>query len=58
MKIGMVTDFIGHFSFTEMLDTTQRLGVKGVEFNAATGRLRHILTSSNCWVVQLSVVNF
>jgi sugar phosphate isomerase/epimerase len=29
MKIGMVTDFIGHLSFTEMLDTTQRLGVNG-----------------------------
>ena len=35
MKIGMVTDSLGHLSFDEMLDTTARLGVKGVEFNAA-----------------------
>ncbi len=32
MKIGMVTDSLGHLSFTEMLDTAARLGV---EFNAA-----------------------
>jgi sugar phosphate isomerase/epimerase len=35
MKIGMVTDSLGHLSFTEMLDTAARLGVRGVEFNAA-----------------------
>ena len=35
MKIGMVTDSLGHLSFTEMLDTAARLGVQGVEFNAA-----------------------
>jgi sugar phosphate isomerase/epimerase len=35
MKIGMVTDSFGHLSFDDMLDTAARLGVKGVEFNAA-----------------------
>ncbi len=35
MKIGMVTDSLAHLSFDEMLDTAARLGVKGVEFNAA-----------------------
>jgi sugar phosphate isomerase/epimerase len=35
MKIGMVTDSLGHLSFHDMLDTAARLGVKGVEFNAA-----------------------
>jgi sugar phosphate isomerase/epimerase len=35
MKIGMVTDSLGHLSFTEMLDTAASLGIKGVEFNAA-----------------------
>jgi sugar phosphate isomerase/epimerase len=35
MKIGMVTDSLGHLSFTEMLDTAARLGIQGVEFNAA-----------------------
>jgi sugar phosphate isomerase/epimerase len=35
MKIGMVTDSLGHLSFDEMLDAAARLGIKGVEFNAA-----------------------
>lgn len=35
MKIGMVTDSLGHLSFREMLDVAARMGVKGVEFNAA-----------------------
>ncbi len=35
MKIGMVTDSLGHLSFDDMLDTAAQLGVKGVEFNAA-----------------------
>jgi sugar phosphate isomerase/epimerase len=35
MKIGMVTDSLGHLSFDDMLDTAARLGIKGVEFNAA-----------------------
>jgi sugar phosphate isomerase/epimerase len=35
MKIGMVTDSLGHLSFVDMLDTAQRYGVVGVEFNAA-----------------------
>jgi sugar phosphate isomerase/epimerase len=35
MKIGMVTDSLGHLSFDEMLDTAARLGIQGVEFNAA-----------------------
>jgi sugar phosphate isomerase/epimerase len=35
MKIGMVTDSLGHLSLDEMLDTTARLGIQGVEFNAA-----------------------
>ena len=35
MKIGMVTDSLGHLSLNDMLDTAARLGIKGVEFNAA-----------------------
>ncbi len=35
MKIGMVTDSLGHLSFDEMLDTAAKLGIQGVEFNAA-----------------------
>jgi sugar phosphate isomerase/epimerase len=35
MKIGMVTDSLGHFSFDAMLDTAAKLGIRGVEFNAA-----------------------
>jgi sugar phosphate isomerase/epimerase len=35
MKIGMVTDSLGHLSLDDMLDTAARLGIKGVEFNAA-----------------------
>jgi len=35
MKIGMVTDSLGHLPFADMLDTARRLGVQGVEFNAA-----------------------
>jgi sugar phosphate isomerase/epimerase len=35
MKIGMVTDSLGHLSFEDMLDTVTRFGIKGVEFNAA-----------------------
>lgn len=35
MKIGMVTDSLGHLSFDDMLDTAAQLGVKGLEFNAA-----------------------
>ena len=34
MKIGMVSDSLGHLSFGEMLDTAKRLGVEGVELNA------------------------
>jgi sugar phosphate isomerase/epimerase len=35
MKVGMVTDSLGHLSLDDMLDTAARLGIKGVEFNAA-----------------------
>jgi sugar phosphate isomerase/epimerase len=35
MKIGMVTDSLGHLSLDDMLDTAARLGIIGVEFNAA-----------------------
>jgi sugar phosphate isomerase/epimerase len=35
MKIGMVTDSLGHLSLDDMLDTAARFGIKGVEFNAA-----------------------
>jgi sugar phosphate isomerase/epimerase len=35
MKIGLVTDSLGHLSLDDMLDTAARLGIKGVEFNAA-----------------------
>jgi sugar phosphate isomerase/epimerase len=35
MKIGMVTDSLGHLSFDDMLDTAAKLGIRGVEFNAA-----------------------
>ncbi len=35
MKIGMVTDSLGHLSLDDMLNTAARLGIKGVEFNAA-----------------------
>ncbi len=35
MKIGMVTDSLGHLSLDDMLNTASRLGIEGVEFNAA-----------------------
>ena len=35
MKIGLVTDSLGHLPRDGMLDTAQRLGIEGVEFNAA-----------------------
>jgi sugar phosphate isomerase/epimerase len=35
MKIGMVTDSLGHLKFGDMLDTAARLGIQGLEFNAA-----------------------
>jgi sugar phosphate isomerase/epimerase len=35
MKIGMVSDSLGHLSFNDMLDTAARFGIKGIEFNAA-----------------------
>jgi sugar phosphate isomerase/epimerase len=34
MKIGMVTDSLGHLPFDEMLDTAASMGIQGVEFNA------------------------
>jgi sugar phosphate isomerase/epimerase len=34
MKIGMVTDSLGHLSFDDMLDTAAAAGIEGVEFNA------------------------
>ena len=35
MKIGMVSDSLGHLSFNAMLGTAAKLGVQGVEINAA-----------------------
>jgi sugar phosphate isomerase/epimerase len=35
MKIGMVSDSLGHLSRDEMLDTAARFGISGIEFNAA-----------------------
>jgi sugar phosphate isomerase/epimerase len=34
MKIGMVTDSLGHLEFDRMLDTAASLGIQGLEFNA------------------------
>ena len=34
MKIGMVTDSLGHLGFEAMLDTAAAVGIEGVEFNA------------------------
>ncbi len=34
MKIGMVTDSLGHLPFDAMLDTAASMGIQGVEFNA------------------------
>ena len=34
MKIGMVTDSLGHLSYEDMLDSAAALGISGVEFNA------------------------
>jgi len=52
MKIGMVSDSPGHLSFEDMPDTAARLGVQGVEINAASWtsaphmRLADLLASS------------
>lgn len=35
MKIGVVSDSLGHLPFEEMLDTAASLGIAGVEINAA-----------------------
>jgi sugar phosphate isomerase/epimerase len=35
MKIGMVSDSLGHLSSDDMLNTAAKLGIQGVEFNAA-----------------------
>ena len=56
MKIGMVTDSLGHLSLDDMLDTAARLGIKGVEFNAATGHRPHILICKRCSAVLLNGV--
>ena len=34
MKIGMVTDSLGHLRFDDMLDTAAAMGIQGVEVNA------------------------
>jgi len=33
MKIGIVSDSLGHLSFEELLDAAVELGVQGVEMN-------------------------
>lgn len=35
MKIGMVSDSLGHLPLEKMLATASRMGVQGIEFNAA-----------------------
>jgi sugar phosphate isomerase/epimerase len=35
MKIGMVSDSLGHLPFEAMLDTASALGIEGIELNAA-----------------------
>ena len=35
MRIGVVSDSLGHLPFEEMLDTAASLGIEGVEINAA-----------------------
>ena len=35
MKIGMVTDTLGHLPFEKMLATASGMGIQGLEFNAA-----------------------
>jgi sugar phosphate isomerase/epimerase len=35
MKIGLVSDSLGHLPFEAMLDTAASLGIAGIEFNAA-----------------------
>ena len=35
MKLGLVSDSLGHLPFTEMLDTAKALGISGVEVNSA-----------------------
>src|SRR5258708_38347706 len=35
MKIGLVSDSLGHVGFEAMLDAAAKLGVRGVEMNAA-----------------------
>lgn len=35
MKIGMVSDSLGHLPFEAMLDTAASLGIQGIEINAA-----------------------
>lgn len=43
MKIGMVSDSLGHLSFTDMLDTAARLGVEGIEMNSGNwSSARHL----------------
>jgi sugar phosphate isomerase/epimerase len=34
MRIGMVTDSLGHLPYAKMLDTAQANGIEGLEFNA------------------------
>jgi sugar phosphate isomerase/epimerase len=34
MKIGLVTDSLGHLTYEKMLDTAAALGIEGLEFNA------------------------
>ena len=35
MKIGMVSDSLGHLKFTDMLDTAKTAGIAGIEINSA-----------------------
>ena len=52
MKIGLVSDSLGHLGFEDMLDTAARLGISGVEINTANwtsaphSNLKELLSSA------------
>jgi hypothetical protein len=52
MRIGLVTDSLGHLSFDEMLETASGLGIQTLEFGCGGGHQRLIWVWMFSWKVK------